>query len=107
MFDQNAFTRMKASAFLINTARGALVDRDALVEALDKGNLAGVALDVLPEEPPPEDNPLIGRDNVILTPHIGWYSEEALIELQTKAAQDIARVLKNERPHYPINPETL
>jgi len=97
-----AFARMKRGAFLVNTARGPLVDETALVDALDSGHLAGAALDVLAVEPVPEDSPLLGRDNVILTPHTAFYSVEALEELQTKCASDVARVLSREAPVYPV-----
>ena len=97
-----AFARMKRGAFLINTARGPLVDEAALVAALDSGQLGGAALDVLAVEPPAKDSPLIGRDNVILTPHAAYYSLEALEELQTKCASDVARVLLGEPPVYPV-----
>jgi D-3-phosphoglycerate dehydrogenase len=107
MFDGDAFARMKPEALLINTARGPLVDVQALAAALDGGQLAGAALDVLPEEPPPADLAVIDRDNVILTPHTAFYSEEALLDLQTKAAEDVARVLSGETPVYPVNPEVL
>jgi len=107
MFGTNAFRQVKPGAFLVNTARGPLVDEQALAEALDQGHLAGAALDVMSQEPPPADSPLLGRDNVILTPHIGFYSEESLVELQTKAAQEVARVLTGEPPRYPVNPEVL
>ena len=107
MFDGDAFARMKPEALLINTARGPLVDVQALAVALDAGQLAGAALDVLPEEPPPADLAVIDRDNVILTPHTAFYSEEALLDLQTKAAEDVARVLSGETPRYPVNPEVL
>jgi len=97
-----AFARMKKGAFLVNTARGPLVDEAALVAALDSGHLAGAALDVVTTEPLPRDSPLLGRDNVILTPHTAFYSVEALEELQTKCASDVARVLSGEAPMYPI-----
>jgi len=97
-----AFARMNRGAFLVNTARGPLVDETALVDALDSGHLAGAALDVLAVEPVPEDSPLLGRDNVILTPHTAFYSVEALEELQTKCASDVARVLSGEAPVYPV-----
>ncbi|UCH75781.1 MAG: C-terminal binding protein [Rhodospirillales bacterium] len=103
----DAFSKMKSTALLVNTARGPLVDTDALAVALDKGELAGAALDVVPVEPLPADSPLLGRDNVILTPHTGFYSVDALLDLQTKAAQDVARVLGGETPVYPVNPEVL
>ncbi len=98
-----AFAKMKPGAFLINTARGPLVDEAALVVALDSGKLGGAALDVVTTEPPAKDSPLIGRDNVILTPHTGFYSVEALEELQIKCASDVARVLSGEKAVYPIS----
>jgi D-3-phosphoglycerate dehydrogenase len=78
------------------------VDEDALVSALDSGRLGGAALDVVAVEPLPKDSKLIGRDNVILTPHTAFYSVEALNELQTKCAADVARVLSGEKPVYPV-----
>jgi D-3-phosphoglycerate dehydrogenase len=107
MFNADAFKKMKSEAFLINTARGPLVDVDALAEALDAGELAGAALDVLPEEPPAAGAPILGRDNVILTPHTGFYSEDALLDLQTTVAKDVASVLGGGVPVYPVNPEAL
>jgi D-3-phosphoglycerate dehydrogenase / 2-oxoglutarate reductase len=98
-----AFAKMKKGAFLINTARGPLVDEAALVAALDSGHLGGAALDVVTTEPLAKDSPLIGRDNVILTPHTAFYSVEALEELQTKCASDVARVLSGEKAVYPIS----
>src|SRR2546427_1054390 len=97
-----AFARIKKGAFLVNTARGPLVDESALVAALDSGRLAGAALDVVTDEPLAKDSPLLGRDNVILTPHTAFYSIEALEELQTKCASDVARVLSGEKPVYPV-----
>jgi D-3-phosphoglycerate dehydrogenase len=102
LFNAEVFGKMKTGALLINTARGPLVDEGALVSALDSGRLGGAALDVVPVEPLPKDSRLIGRDNVILTPHTAFYSVEALNELQTKCAADIARVLSGEKPVYPV-----
>jgi D-3-phosphoglycerate dehydrogenase / 2-oxoglutarate reductase len=98
-----AFAKMKKGACLINTARGPLVDEAALVAALDSGHLGGAALDVVAIEPLPKDSPLVGRDNVILTPHTAFYSVEALEELQSKCASDVARVLSGEKAVYPIS----
>jgi D-3-phosphoglycerate dehydrogenase len=101
LFGADTFARMKPTALLINTARGLLVDDHALAAALDAGQLAGAALDVLPTEPP-KDTPLTGRRNVILTPHTAFYSEEALTELLTKCGADVARALSGEPPVYPV-----
>ena len=106
LFNAAAFRQMKPSAYLINTARGPIVDEAALAHALDAGQLAGAALDVMPKEPP-TDSPLFGRPNVIITPHTSFYSEESLVDLQTKAAEEVVRVLKGEAPKNPVNPEAL
>jgi len=98
-----AFAKMKKGAYLINTARGPLVDEPALIAALDSGELGGAALDVVTTEPLAKDSPLVSRDNVILTPHTAFYSVEALEELQTKCASDVARVLSGEKAVYPIS----
>ncbi|MFL6796246.1 MAG: C-terminal binding protein [Xanthobacteraceae bacterium] len=102
LFNADVFSRMKRGALLINTARGPLIDEAALIAALDSGQLGGAALDVVSVEPIPADSKLLGRDNVILTPHTAFYSVEALEELQTKCAADVARVLSGERPIYPV-----
>jgi D-3-phosphoglycerate dehydrogenase len=104
LFNAQVFAKMKKGALLINTARGPLIDEAALIAALDAGQLGGAALDVVAVEPLATDSPLKGRDNVILTPHTAFYSVEALEELQTKCASDVARVLSGERPVYPVKP---
>lgn len=104
MLNADAFRKMKAEALVVNTSRGPLVDIDALAAALDAGEIAGAALDVLPQEPPAADNPMFGRDNVILTPHTGFYSEDALLDLQTTVASDVAAVLNGQAPKYPVKP---
>jgi D-3-phosphoglycerate dehydrogenase / 2-oxoglutarate reductase len=103
LMNAKTFAKMKKGAHLINTARGPLVDEAALVAALDSGHLGGAALDVVTTEPLAKDSPLLGRDNVILTPHTAFYSVEALEELQTKCASDVARVLSGEKAVYPIS----
>jgi len=102
LFNAEVFGTMKPGAMLINTARGPLVDEEALIAALDSGKLGGAALDVVTTEPLAKDSKLLGRDNVILTPHTAFYSVEALNELQTKCAADVARVLSGEKPVYPV-----
>jgi D-3-phosphoglycerate dehydrogenase len=97
-----AFGKMKKGVLVVNTARGPLIDESALLAALDSGHLGGAALDVVETEPLPKDSALLGRDNVILTPHTAFYSVEALVELQTKCATDVARVLSGEQPVYPV-----
>ena len=102
LLDAAAFAQMKRGAMIVNTARGPLIDEAALIAALDSGALSGAALDVVASEPLPKDSPLLGRDNLILTPHTAFYSVEALEELQTKCASDVARVLSGEPPVYPV-----
>jgi D-3-phosphoglycerate dehydrogenase len=97
-----AFAQMKKGAMIVNTARGPLIDEPALIAALDNGHLGGAALDVVASEPLPKNSSLLGRDNLILTPHTAFYSVEALEELQTKCAADVARVLSGEPPLYPV-----
>lgn len=103
LFNADAFARMKKGACVVNTARGPLLDEAALVAALDAGHLGGAALDVVAAEPLSKESPLLGRPNVIVTPHTAFYSVEALEELQTKCATDVARVLSGEKPVYPVS----
>lgn len=97
---------MKPTAFLINTARGPLVDEPALVEALRQGRIAGAGLDVLETEPPASDNPLLEMDNVIITPHTAQYSQEAEVEGWRRPGQEAARILSGQwpRPVALVNP---
>jgi len=104
LFNADAFRQMKRGAYLVNTARGPIVDEAALAEALDTGQLGGAAIDVMAQEPPPP-SPLFGRDNVIITPHTSFYSEESLVELQVKAAQEVVAVLSGQSARNPVNPE--
>jgi len=103
MLGREEFKKMKSSSFLVNTSRGAVVDEKALYEALREGQIAGAALDVLEEEPPGKDSPLLKLDNVIFTPHVAWYSESSLKELRAKAAIDLVRVLEGKTPQGFVN----
>ena len=94
--------RMPSGSYLVNTARGGLVDLDAVLSALDSGRLAGVALDVLPEEPPPADHPLLAHPRALVTPHVAWYSQEAEAELRRKAAGNVVDWARTGRPRYPV-----
>ncbi len=104
MIDDAAFAQMKPGAFLINCARGPIVDTDALVRALDAKKIAGCALDTIDPEPLPNPHPLRGRDNVVIAPHAAWYSEEALVGLQAGAPNEVRRVLSGQWPVNVVNP---
>lgn len=107
MFDRDRFSQMKPGAVFINTSRGGLVDSSALAEALESGPLASAGIDVLPQEPPDPDDPILRQQNLVVTPHIAFYSEEALAELQTRTAKSVARVLQGLIPESVVNPEIL
>ncbi|MBM3818927.1 MAG: C-terminal binding protein [Acidimicrobiia bacterium] len=102
LFNADAFRKMKQGSYVVNTARGPIVDEAALAAALDSGHIAGAALDVMTTEPP-TGSPLLGRGNVIITPHTSFYSDESLVELQTKAAQEVVDVLSGKPARNPVN----
>lgn len=102
LLNAERFSQMKKNAVIINTARGPIIDEKALIEALENGIIAGAALDVTEEEPISIDSPLLNMDNVIITPHSAWYSEEAMVELRQKAARNIVQVLKGEKTPYAL-----
>lgn len=107
LIDARALAQMKPTAFLINTARGAIADESALLHALNQGTIAGAALDVLTQEPPPPDHPLLALPQVIVTPHAAFVSAQASVELIQKAAANVAHALQGERPPYLVNPQVL
>jgi D-3-phosphoglycerate dehydrogenase len=100
------FAQMKRGVYFVNCARGALVDEAALLAALRSGQVAAAALDVLAQEPPPADHPLFGLDHVIITPHIGSFTEEGVRKMLINAIEQTLCGLRGERPTNLINPET-
>jgi D-3-phosphoglycerate dehydrogenase len=107
LIGERELRQMKPTAYLVNTSRGALVDEPALAHALAEGWIAGAALDVLAVEPPADDNPLLGLDGVLVTPHSAFYSEDAVAELETGAAANVATVLSGRLPDAIVNPAVL
>ena len=107
MIGREELAGMKSEAFLINAARGPLIDEDALHWALTSGEIAGAGLDVLVDLAPPTDHPLVALENVIITPHTAFFSQEAVLELEERAAGEVAKVLRGEMPDNPVNPEVL
>lgn len=103
LVNAEAIRKMKRSAYLINVARGAIIDTMALAEALMDGTIAGAGIDVFEQEPLPADHPLRSAPNTILHPHAAWYSEESLTQLQVSAGEEVARVLRGEPLKNAVN----
>jgi len=101
--DASALALMKPTAIVINTARGGLIDEEALLAAVQSGQIGGAALDVLVVEPPSPDHPLLHEPRVMITPHTGWYSEDASVDVRVRATEEVVRVLRGERPRCPVN----
>jgi D-3-phosphoglycerate dehydrogenase / 2-oxoglutarate reductase len=102
LFGTSTLASMKPGSLLVNTSRGAIVDEQALIAALGRGHLAGAALDVFEHEPLPADHPLVGRSDVVMTPHSAAFTEEALAEVRTRAIDDVLRVLAGRSPAHPV-----
>ena len=98
MLDRRRLSLLKPTAYLINVARGALIDEAALADALDRGALAGAALDVLVDEPPATNDQLLRHPRVLVTPHSAWYSDAAALELRTRGIRAVIDVLSGRRP---------
>jgi D-3-phosphoglycerate dehydrogenase len=96
---------MEKKPFLINTSRGPIVDEKALIQALKEGGISGAGLDVLEKEPPDPRNPLLKMDNVILSPHSSFYSEESISELKRRTAKNVSDVLMGRWPGSVVNRE--
>jgi D-3-phosphoglycerate dehydrogenase len=103
MIGEDALGKMKRTAWLINCSRGPIVDTDALVRALDASKIAGCALDTTDPEPLPDPHPLLGRENVVINPHVAWYSEKAMEGLQAGAPEEVRRVLTGQWPVNVVN----
>jgi phosphoglycerate dehydrogenase-like enzyme len=103
MIGADALDRMRPQAILINTSRGPVVDEEAVADALDASRLWGYGADVFAEEPPPSGHPLIGRPDVMLTPHSAAQTEEGLRNMATMIAEDVVAVLNSIPPRYPVN----
>lgn len=103
MFDAETLAKMKPGAILVNTARGGIVDEGALVAALQSGQLSAAALDVFETEPVPADNPLLALDNVVLMPHVSWYTGDTMERYLDMALQNCRRLRDGESPHFVVD----
>lgn len=107
MFSREEFRAMKRTSYLINTSRGGIVDTVALSDAVKNGEIAGAGLDVLETEPPDVEETLLDLDNIILTPHAAFISEESILELEVSAATCVVQVLTGKLPDSIVNPSVL
>jgi D-3-phosphoglycerate dehydrogenase / 2-oxoglutarate reductase len=107
MFNIDRFRRMKKTAVIINTSRGQIINTPDLIEALRKGIIAGAGLDVLDHEPPSRDSELTRMKNVVLTPHLAWYSEEGGWDIRRMIMDDLKAFLRVKPPRYVVNPDVF
>ena len=105
MIGKRELSLLKPGSYLINTSRGGIVDEDALFRVLSAGGIAGAAMDVFVVEPPPADHPLLTLRNFVATPHVAGATVEAMRRMATDLAEEVLRVLRGDRPLYPVNPE--
>jgi D-3-phosphoglycerate dehydrogenase len=103
LIGEKEFQKMVKKPILINTSRGPIVDEKALIQALKKGLVSGAGLDVLEKEPPDPQNPLLHMENVILSPHVSFYSEESIRELKRRTAENVSSVLQGKWPRSVVN----
>ena len=107
MIGRGELETMKREAFLINAARGPLIDEPALYDALANGMIAGAGLDVMADNTPPQDHPLFSLDNIIVTPHVAFFSQESTLELERRAAAEVVSVMQGRMPDNLVNPAVL
>ena len=107
IINSDRLKKMKPTAYLINTARGELIDETALRDALSIGEIAGAGLDVMEREPPGDDHPLATMPNVVITPHCAWYTERSQQELRIKSCAEVIRVLRGQPPRNLVNKAVL
>ena len=112
IINRETVAKMRPGSFLVNTARGAVVDVLAVLDAVTSGHLGGAAIDVLETEPPPDDHPLMrawrdpqhpAHDRLIINPHAAFYSEEGLLDMRIKGSQNCRRVLTGQKPYNVVN----
>jgi D-3-phosphoglycerate dehydrogenase len=104
---EREFKKMEKKPILINTSRGPIINEKALIEALREGRISGAGLDVLEKEPPDSENPLLKMENVILSPHVGFYSVESISELKRRTDENVADALTGKWPKSVVNREVL
>ena len=107
LIDREELAMMKPDAFLINAARGPLVDEVALYEALTGNIIAGAGLDVMVDNTPSQDHPLLSLDNIIITPHVAFFSQESTLELEQRAAAEVVSVIHGRMPDNLVNSDVL
>ncbi len=107
LIGEKEFKKMEKKPLLINTSRGPIIDERTLIKALEQGLISGAGLDVLETEPPDSQNPLLKMENVVLSPHMGFYSEESISELKRRTARNVSDVLMGKRPSSVVNREVM
>jgi len=107
LIGEKELKKMEKKPLLINTSRGPIIDEKALIRALEEGLISGAGLDVLEKEPPDSGNPMLGMENVILSPHVGFYSEESISELKRRTAKNVSDVLRGGWPVSVVNREVM
>jgi len=105
LLGEKEFQKMQKKPLIINTSRGPIIDEMALIQALTKSQVSGAGLDVLEQEPPDPQNPLLKMENVIIAPHISFYSEESISELKRRTAENVSSVLLGKWPRSVVNQE--